>query len=109
MHRKIRQSPATEFRSRLLRITALVLAIVSAMFCGAQPAKAGSRVALVVGNSVYAKVAALPNPANDANDISQSLRRLGFDVRTMLNANYDEFRRALIEFGQKAAGADYAV
>ena len=36
-------------------------------------------------------------------------RRLGFDVKTITNARYDALRRALIEFGQQAQGADIAV
>jgi YceG-like family/Caspase domain len=70
---------------------------------------AQSRVALVIGNSNYQNVTALPNPVNDASDISLSLKRLGFDVKTLTNAKFDDMRRALIEFGQKARGAEFAV
>jgi hypothetical protein len=72
-------------------------------------ARAESRVALVIGNSVYQNVSALPNPVNDASDISDSLKRLGFDVKTLTNANFDEMRRGLLSFGQRARGAEFAV
>ena len=38
---------------------------------------ADGRVALVVGNSTYAHIGRLPNPDNDAADMSAALRRLG--------------------------------
>jgi hypothetical protein len=70
---------------------------------------AQSRIALVIGNSSYQNVSALPNPVNDANDISESLKRLGFSVNTLANASFDDMRHALIDFGPKARGADFAV
>ena len=47
---------------------------------------ADGRVALVVGNSTYAHIGRLPNPDNDARDISGALRRLKFEVTTELDA-----------------------
>jgi uncharacterized caspase-like protein len=70
---------------------------------------AQNRIALVVGNSTYSNVPALPNPANDAADVSQSLQRLGFSVTTLPDAKFDALRRALIDFGRAARGADMAV
>ena len=37
-------------------------------------------MALVIGNSAYATVTPLPNPANDAADVAVALERLGFEV-----------------------------
>jgi hypothetical protein len=76
---------------------------------GPVPVLAQSRVALVFGNSTYQNVSALPNPVNDASDISVSLKRLGFDVKTLTDAKFDDMRRALIGFGQQARGAEFAV
>jgi hypothetical protein len=70
---------------------------------------AQNRIALVVGNSAYGNVPALPNPANDAADVSQSLQRLGFSVTTLSDAKFDTMRRALIEFGRAARGAQMAI
>jgi hypothetical protein len=70
---------------------------------------AQSRVALVIGNSSYQNAVALPNPVNDAIDISNSLKRLGFDVKTITNAKFDDMRRALIGFGQQTRNAEIAV
>jgi Caspase domain len=69
----------------------------------------GKRVALVIGNSAYRNVPALPNPANDAADIAAALTRLGFTVALITNASFDEMRRGLIALGRDAAGADMAV
>jgi Caspase domain len=68
----------------------------------------GKRVALVIGNSAYANVPALPNPANDAGEVAAALRRLGFTVTLIANASFDEMRRGLIALGRDAAGADMA-
>src|SRR5258708_3041868 len=67
------------------------------------------RIALVIGNAAYRHVPALGNPRNDAADIAVALGRLGFAVSTVENGAYDTMRRALIEFGRRAAGAEMAV
>jgi hypothetical protein len=72
-------------------------------------ANAAARVALVIGNGAYQNAPALPNPLNDATDVSASLRRLGFEVKTLQNASFDEMRRALIAFSQGARGAELAI
>ncbi|MBR0744012.1 caspase family protein, partial [Bradyrhizobium japonicum] len=69
---------------------------------------AETRAALVIGNSAYQSVPFLPNPVNDASDVSAVLKKLGFTVKSLTNARFDDVRRALIEFDQMAAGADIA-
>ena len=87
------------------------LAVTAALTgLAATPASAdGKRVALVIGNSAYRNVPALPNPANDAADVAAALTRLGFTVALIANASFDEMRRGLIALGRDAAGADMAV
>ena len=68
----------------------------------------GKRVALVIGNSTYRNVPALPNPANDAGDVAAALERLGFAVTLITNASFDEMRQGLIALARNAAGADMA-
>ena len=72
-------------------------------------ANAAARVALVIGNGAYQNAPALLNPLNDATDFSASLKRLGFEVKTLQNASFDEMRRALISFSQGARSAEFAV
>lgn len=60
-----------------------------------------TRVALVIGNAAYPGVAALKNPANDANDIAAKLRRLNFDVTLKTNVGLKDMLRTLTAFGNK--------
>lgn len=92
-----------------LRITALIGWISLALLISDVHVRAGARVALVIGNSAYQNAPLLPNPINDAGDVSASLRRLGFTVNTLADAKFDDMRRALIEFGRQARGAELAV
>jgi TonB family protein len=66
-------------------------------------ARNGRRVALVIGNGAY-DVAPLNNPVNDAQDMAQSLRQLGFDVLSGSNLTQREMRQLIREFGQKIKG-----
>jgi uncharacterized caspase-like protein len=65
---------------------------------------AQSRVALVIGNGAYRQVfSALANLTNDANDVADSLQRLGFSVTRVANATFDGMRLALRDLVQKCA------
>ncbi|MET4766527.1 hypothetical protein ABH975_001337 [Bradyrhizobium ottawaense] len=46
--------------------------------CGS--AQAERRVALVIGNSAYEKVARLGNPSSDAALVAETLKAAGFDL-----------------------------
>ena len=70
---------------------------------------ADGRVALVVGNSTYAHIGRLPNPDNDARDMSGALRRLGFEVTTELDADRVELTEALRQFTRQSDGADVSL
>jgi Caspase domain len=75
-----------------------------------QPAFAGKRVALVIGNAAYQNAPLLSNPRNDSATMEQTFRRAGFDV---VDARHDlsalQTRRALRDFADKASDADIAV
>src|SRR5262245_45413829 len=66
-------------------------------------ADAESRIALVIGNSAYKTVTALPNPANDANAMSQMLRGAGFEVITAPDLTQTDMRRAIRDFAANVA------
>jgi uncharacterized caspase-like protein len=87
----------------------LLPVLVAALLALSVRAHAQTRIALVIGNSAYQKVANLANPAHDAQDVSESLKRLGFTVNTVTDADFDGFRRALRDFGRMAPNADMAV
>jgi hypothetical protein len=72
-------------------------------------AEAGTKVALVIGNSRYSEVPKLPNPENDARAVARSLERLGFSVTQVIDADFERFRKAVLQFGRDANGAQIAV
>jgi formylglycine-generating enzyme required for sulfatase activity len=67
--------------------------------------RTGPRIALVIGNAGYQNVSKLANPVNDARDITEALRSLGFDVLLGEDMNVFEMRRIISEFGDKLDGA----
>ncbi len=70
-----------------------------------------ARIALVIGNSDYEITGwELPNPANDARLMKQSLEAVGFQVSLQLNATEDEMEDAFAAHGRRlAAGGEDAV
>lgn len=59
------------------------------------------RVALVVGNSKYTSVPPLMTSVNDATDVSQVLQKLGFEVTTVIEADYASMKKAVGDFAAK--------
>ncbi|MGO4508136.1 caspase domain-containing protein [Bradyrhizobium sp. 2TAF36] len=91
----------------LRRILSL-LPVLLLFFC--QPAWAGNRVALVIGNSAYKNAAPLSNPVNDAAIVEATLKNAGFDVvQTRQDLQAIEMRRTLRDFADQARDADVAV
>ena len=88
----------------------LVVVLVALVLAGSSSvALAARQVALVVGNSTYAHIGRLPNPENDAVDLSAALRRLGFEVTTERDADRVELTEALRAFTRQSAGADVSL
>ncbi|MCW5702504.1 MAG: caspase family protein [Bradyrhizobium sp.] len=88
---------------------ALLLLLVACCLATAD-AHAEKRVALVIGNSAYEKVARLPNPANDAALMAATLKSAGFDsVDLSQDLKVGDMRRTLRDFIDKAREADIAV
>ena len=63
-----------------LRFLVKVAALASTCLMSISQALAENRMALVIGNSSYTSVAALPNPANDAKAMATFLSSAGFQV-----------------------------
>jgi uncharacterized caspase-like protein len=61
------------------------------------------RIALVIGNSAYENVTALPNPANDAREIGKFLNSAGFEVIQATDLDHDEMIQVLQDFSAKVA------
>jgi uncharacterized caspase-like protein len=74
------------------------------------PALAEKRVALIIGNSSYDKVARLGNPANDAALMAETLKAAGFDdVDLRRDLKIADMRRALRDFIEKSRDSDVSV
>jgi uncharacterized caspase-like protein len=89
----------------------IVWGLMLAGWCLAgNPAFAEKRVALIIGNSSYDKVARLPNPANDAALMAETLKTAGFDdISLRRDLKISDMRRALRDFVDKSRDADVAV
>ena len=81
---------------RLLAALALTIACESAL--------AENRMALVIGNSAYETVTALPNPANDARAMAELLTAAGFDVVSAPNLSQSGMRQAIANFAGTVSG-----
>lgn len=59
------------------------------------------RIALVIGNSNYTSMGVLNNAVNDAQDMAQVLRSLGFDVISGVNLNKRQMNEKVSLFDKK--------
>ena len=89
------------FLLRHAPLNILLLTMVALASLAAQPsfaADGNKRLALVIGNSTYQEVSPLINPANDAKDMAQKLKVLGFDVLLATDAGQATMTSLLQEF-----------
>ncbi len=84
----------------ITRVLVVVLCFLIAPF-----GFAASRTALVVGNSAY-PFGPLVNPANDAKLIAETLKKTGFDVTIVLDANRVTLQSALLDFSRDIRSRD---
>lgn len=61
--------------------------------------------ALLIGNSHYS-IGALDNPANDANDLANTLRAIGFETTVKVNVDADGMKSVIRDFGNKLKNND---
>jgi uncharacterized caspase-like protein len=89
-----------------MRLLALIwLLVISA----ASTAHAEKRVALVIGNAAYKNAVTLQNPRNDATDVSEALKRLGFETIVGFDLDKAGMEDATIKFARAARDADVAL
>ena len=77
-----------------------ILALAALFLLTAPALAAGGRFALVIGNSAY-KEKPLKNPANDARDMANTLKRLGFDVQLKTDVGLRDMEEAINQFGDR--------
>jgi hypothetical protein len=85
----------------MMRSIVHVAALVAGFIFYIQTASAENRVALVIGQSAYRGVPALPNPANDAKMMKDLLAAAGFEVTAVPDASQTEMRIAIADFIDK--------
>jgi hypothetical protein len=83
-----------------------IAALACALACWS--AMAADRVALLIGNNAYGSTP-LRNAANDARDLAEALKELGFQVIVRENASRKDMIDAIREFGQAIDGASAAL
>ena len=89
-----------------IRQWAWALAALLALAC--VPAAAAERVALLIGNNNYGSTP-LRNAVNDAHDLGEALKELGFQVILRENASRKDMIEGIREFGQAIDGAQVAL
>ncbi|WP_084372392.1 caspase family protein [Reichenbachiella faecimaris] len=67
------------------------------------------KIALVIGNSDYANVSPLANPAKDAEAMEQALLSLGFEVIKLINVGYEEMKNAVFRYGDLIQDVDVSM
>jgi hypothetical protein len=93
--------PVFLFRDLLFLAGLLVFLQISV----AHAASGEHRVALVVGQSAYRAVPALPNAANDAKRMVELLGNAGFDVTAAPDLSQDGMRQTISDFAAKVAAS----
>jgi hypothetical protein len=66
-------------------------------------------VALVIGEGFYRSVPELANPPNDARDVADALKALGFAVTLGVDLDQARMQRAIDDFARSAATADVSL
>ena len=67
------------------------------------------RIALVIGESRYLNLPRLINPEKDARSIAETLQKMGYDTRLLLDAPEDGIRKEIRKFASESSKADVAV
>src|SRR5207248_3736957 len=71
----------------------------------AHAASAENRVALVIGQSAYRAVPALPNAQNDGKRMAELLTNAGFEVTAAPDLSQNDMRQTISDFAAKVAAS----
>src|ERR1700732_5086874 len=97
----MRSTHSIAWRCQMFHLRNVVIA--AGLLLGSHAALAENRVALVIGQSNYRAVVALPNPANDAKAVSQLLGEAGFEVLSAADLSQSEMREKISDFAAQVA------
>lgn len=76
------------------------------VLCQTAPSFADKRVALVIGNGAYKHTPALWNPLNDARDVADALKAIGFDVTLKVDVEKRQMDQVIAQFAREGKSAD---
>jgi len=82
-----------------MRLRTIIIAVLTLVTLCSKQALAERRVALVIGNAAY-PTAPLKNPVNDAKDMANALKNLGFEVILRENSGLRQMEEAVDIFWQ---------
>jgi hypothetical protein len=68
-----------------------------------------ARFALIIGNSNYTGLGKLTNPGNDATDMAESLKALGFTVTLLRDADMRSMEQGIVRFGNALSTSPSAI
>jgi uncharacterized caspase-like protein len=68
-----------------------------------------ARFALIIGNANYAGLGKLANPGNDAADMAESLKELGFTVTLLRDADMRGMEQGIVRFGNSLSTSPSAI
>ncbi len=90
------------------RISRVFIICLVALFWSAAPSLAQKRIALVIGNSNYTQLQTLTNPKNDSQLMALTLKKLGFEVISAVDADRITISRAVRKYGKalRSGGKD---
>lgn len=89
-----------------MRRLGLALLVMLGVMLSQAYAQTSRRVALVIGNGTYQDSAPLANPVNDALDLANALRGIGFQVVEGHDLVKRDLERKIGEFSDALTGAD---
>src|SRR6266550_903474 len=98
---EIMRHPVSLFRD-LLFVAGLLLFLPISL---AHAASAENRVALVIGQSAYRAVPALPNAQNDGKRMAELLTNAGFEVTAAPDLSQNDMRQTISDFAAKVAAS----
>ena len=96
-------------RRGMMSVVRLMLLGLSICLMSAGAAQAEKRVALVIGNGSYQGLKAARNPVNDAGDIGEALKEVGFEVYLGIDLDRPLMQDAIARFAAATRDADVSL
>jgi formylglycine-generating enzyme required for sulfatase activity len=88
-------------RRRPVAAIFFLLTVISVLISGIPLFGQTGRFALVIGNGNYAALGKLKNPVNDARDLGEALKSLGFQVDVLADADLSSMEDAVVRLGNR--------